>query len=149
MDSRGQSIDEPFWPACSVSFCPALCFHCPSRPPRRRWLMPSLCHRKSLTESCTHWRTSVSSAGGDDFGPSCTGRLRCATSPVCCWGERPGICTLLESGDGMKRWSSVCLHTRNVWKWLWMWKCKCDRTTENKLLLNEMFVFNYPPWIKF
>ena len=61
-------LNQPFWPACWVSSCPSLSFHSPSRPQRRRKPMLPQSHKKFLTVSCTHQKTSVSSADGDDFG---------------------------------------------------------------------------------
>ena len=69
-------LSQPFWPACSVSSCPSLSFHSPSRPKRKRSLTPPQSHKRTLTVSCTRQRTSVSSADGGDFGPSCTNQVQ-------------------------------------------------------------------------
>ena len=77
-------LSQPFWPAYLVSPCPSLSFHSPSRPECRRWLMLPQSHKKFLTASCTHQRTSVSSTDGDGFGPSCTGHLCCVSRLTYC-----------------------------------------------------------------
>lgn len=82
------------WRVCAVFSCPSPCFHSPSRPLHRGWRMLPQCHRKLEAVACTLQRAAVSPAGEGDFHPSCTGRLCLWTSPVYCWGEHPGICTL-------------------------------------------------------
>ena len=67
---------------------------------------------RSLAGSCTLGRTSVSSAGGGDSGPSCTGRQCSWSSPVCYLGEHPGTCKsplsqCLFPGCSAVRWGGL------------------------------------------
>ena len=139
-------LSQPFWPAYCISSCPSLSFNSPSRPQCRRLLMPPQSHRRFLPVTWTLQRTSVSSADGDDFGPSCTGHLCCVSSPVCCLCEPPGICTPTRSQCPNPRCSPVQFEEPSSWNrsppplscWRrrqnWWWpSCSPDRSPRSHI----------------
>ena len=71
-------------PVFLSSLCPCRCVHLPRRSLHRKGQMLQQSRRRSLAGPRTPRRTSVSSAGGGDSGPSCTGRQCLWSSPVCC-----------------------------------------------------------------
>lgn len=82
-------LSQP-WLVSPVSSCPSLSFHSPIRPqhrPNNLSLTPLQSHRGFSAVSCTHQKTSISSAGGNDRAP-----LLCVqSSSLLSW--KPGFCT--------------------------------------------------------
>ena len=86
---QGTSQDRADPLVCRFSFCLCQYIHLPSRQLRRREQMLQQSRTRSLAGYCTLRQTSVSSAGGGNSGPSCTGCQCLWSSPVCCLGEHP------------------------------------------------------------
>lgn len=88
MDSPGQS-----WLSSQVSTassCPCHWLHFSSTQWRSTLQRPPPYRRLSREGPFWPQRTSISSPGGSDFGPSWRRHLYVRSSPVYCWCEHPG-----------------------------------------------------------